>query len=106
MKLTELNPRWFKSDNGALHGFTFECPHCREVRLGVNTTVDGARLMHEHLALDFLLPENVKQFDVPPKEGHAWTMTGNDFSDITISPSINAEASGHWHGFIKNGEIS
>lgn len=35
----------------------------------------------------------------------AWQFEGNDFNILTVSPSIDASASGNWHGFIINGEI-
>jgi hypothetical protein len=42
---------------------------------------------------------------VPMREDYAWTFSGKDFATITITPSIDASASGHWHGCITNGEI-
>ena len=35
----------------------------------------------------------------------AWARTSDDFSTMSVTPSIDASASGHWHGFITNGEI-
>jgi Family of unknown function (DUF6527) len=40
---------------------------------------------------------------VPCKEAQAWVITG-DFSNMTVTPSLDASASGHWHGSITNGE--
>jgi len=34
-----------------------------------------------------------------------WSISNDDFSVMTIMPSIDASASGCWHGFIKNGEV-
>lgn len=34
-----------------------------------------------------------------------WKFDGNDFNTLTVTPSIDASASGNWHGFITNGEI-
>lgn len=39
---------------------------------------------------------------VPP--GVHWQREGT-FEDMTITPSIDASAARHWHGFITNGEI-
>lgn len=101
MKLIDLEPRWFTSEGGELHGFTFQCPHCRETRIGVNTTVDGAQHMHDHQELDLDAPE----LHVAPKIGCLWHMSGTSFEDMSVTPSVDASASGHWHGFITNGEI-
>jgi len=42
---------------------------------------------------------------VPMKSDACWTMSSNTFDAMTVTPSIDASASGHWHGFITNGEI-
>jgi Family of unknown function (DUF6527) len=34
-----------------------------------------------------------------------WKRNGETFADLTLAPSIDASKSGHWHGFITNGEI-
>lgn len=34
-----------------------------------------------------------------------WWFSNNDFETITTFPSIDASASGNWHGFITNGKI-
>ncbi len=39
------------------------------------------------------------------KEDCAWTAASNDFDVMTVAPSIDASASGHWHGNITNGQI-
>ena len=69
-------------------GISFECPHCRKIRLGVffANPVDGK------------LPSD-------DSGGKLWIRTGSTFDDLTLSPSVDASASGHWHGFIVNGEI-
>jgi hypothetical protein len=98
MKLTDLNPRWFVlQTDGQRVGLTFECPHCRETRLGIvfhrrgYEAIDDAyvRAHHRGADADFI-----------------WTLvSGEDFDTLTVTPSVNAEAAGHWHGFITNGEI-
>jgi hypothetical protein len=83
MKLVDLEPKWFTlgwSTFGANHvGLTFKCPHCLSIRLAVNFEDIGS--------------------------GKIWEKTGDDFTNISFYPSINAEQSGHWHGWIINGEI-
>ena len=79
MKLIELNPRWTVMSFGDTHsGISFDCPHCRSIRICVSFVGEGNNI---------------------------WKMTGNTFEDITLSPSIDTSSSGHWHGFIQNGEI-
>jgi hypothetical protein len=48
---------------------------------------------------------------VPPKPEMAWGWKWNgptwaDFiTTLTVMPSIDASDSGHWHGFITNGQV-
>ncbi len=114
MRLLDLNPRWFDVPGvgGAKDGVTFECPGAccagkpERQRIGVQfANPIGAepkplmpveeKLRHVH---------ELRTFDVPP--GHLWTRTGEDFETLTLTPSINAEAAGHWHGFVTNGNIT
>lgn len=100
MRLLDLEPRW-AADYDILIGdhvvhdedrkgmaLTFLCPHCKSTRLGVffRNPIDGK----------------------PPSDDfdadHLWQRTGETFDALTLSPSIDASKSGHWHGFIENGE--
>jgi hypothetical protein len=78
-------------------GLTFNCPHCCDTRLGVvfhhagRSSEEDPYILARHGAAD---------------SNHIWTMSGTDFNDISLSPSVDASASGHWHGFIVNGETS
>ncbi len=48
----------------------------------------------------------VKSAVVAGRKFIGWAMKdGPIFETMTITPSIDASASGHWHGFITNGEI-
>jgi Family of unknown function (DUF6527) len=97
MRLTDLEPRWYAL-NGRRIGLTFNCPHCLTQRLGVpfhqrgHETMEDGYILANHGATD---------------AQHIWTLGGqHDFNTITLSPSIDASASGHWHGFITNGEVT
>ena len=96
MKLMDLDPRWFVlEDNGPRVGLTFDCPHCRQVRLGVSFHHRGReaiedQYIHAH----------------SPSTGHIWAMDGSGFDDLTLSPSVDASQTDHWHGFITNGEVT
>ncbi|EKD22712.1 MAG: hypothetical protein ACD_84C00001G0004 [uncultured bacterium] len=35
-----------------------------------------------------------------------WNVTGNDFNDITTTPSVLIQSGCGWHGFITNGEVT
>lgn len=80
-------------------GISFDCPHCRTERLAVFFTnpLDGGE------------PAVEPQF--------LWRRSGDSFETLSLAPSIDAESgtvarhdgtiehSGHWHGYITNGEI-
>jgi hypothetical protein len=42
---------------------------------------------------------------VPCRDDMAWVISSQDFATMSVTPSLDASASGHWHGFITNGEI-
>lgn len=67
-------------------GVSFWCPCCRKVRIAVffANPIDGK----------------------PPSDDHKlWTRSGETYETLTLTPSIDASAHGHWHGFIRNGAI-
>lgn len=39
------------------------------------------------------------------KDTCSWAISGQDFQTMTVTPSIDASGSGHWHGFIRDGLI-
>lgn len=82
MRLTELDPHWVADSKGVRVGLSFDCPHCRTQRLAVP--------FHECFGW----------IQKP------WNMSGDSFDNLSLSPSIDASASGHWHGFITNGEVT
>lgn len=106
MRLTDLEPRW-------IHGnvFAFLCPHCQKVFLTCcNVPMD----QKEQFALyEKEFGEDWNLIVVPCRPGASWSISGSVptaidaafITDLTVSPSIDASASGHWHGFITNGEI-
>lgn len=96
MLLTELNPRWINY-NGSKLGITFDCPHCKAVRLGVAFHHLGNEQMDDSCILATSPNEKI------------WTETNpapDTFDNITLTPSIDCSAAGHWHGFITNGIVS
>ena len=118
MRLADLNPRWFSQGADRRgQGLTFDCPHCvaaraeHPTRLGVAfvPTLDGGAPigLNPKQLWPALWPESEsdgpKTTTVPP--GIHWQRAGDTFDTLTLSPSVDASASGHWHGFIVNGEI-
>lgn len=117
MKLTDLEPRWGQDVRMNHHGkgqsnfppdgfrnaITFLCPHCRRQRLGVSFQPPLG-------PLDWLTPGQ----PIAASE-RVWTReSGEAFDTLTLSPSIDTSAdpvgridfAGHWHVFIRTGEIS
>ncbi len=91
MRLVDLDPSWsalIPCRHGM--GITFLCPHCLTQYLGVwfANPLDG---------------ESPAPIDQKPV--HRWVRIGETFEDLTLTPSIDARTSGHWHGNIINGEI-
>lgn len=97
MKLTELDPHWYTVEgaNGAAVGISFDCPHCRTQRLGVAFHHKGHEMMEDSVI-----------HAASPLTKHIWDIAGDSFDNLTLSPSVDASAFGHWHGFIKKGEIT
>lgn len=93
--LIDLDPRWYAFEPGGPRvGLTFLCPHCQQERVGVVFHHRG----HEAIEDAYLKAHQ-------PTENHVWTIDGEDFHNLTITPSIDASKIGHWHGFVTNGEI-
>jgi hypothetical protein len=96
MRLTDLDPRWYAGRTGDRQGFTFACPCCAgATRLAVAVHLDGTNLDPD--------PECPQQFAAGE---YVWTVAGGSgFSDLSLTPSVDASGSGHWHGHITDGEI-
>lgn len=104
MKLIDLQPRWVAiRAAGPRLGITFLCPHCLQTHLGVAFHHTG----HEAMDDEIIRAQWPSGADGTGFGAHIWTLTGaDDFETLTLSPSVDASASGHWHGFIKGGLIS
>lgn len=99
MQLLDLDPRWFSLEiDGKKTGLTFECPHCRNQRLGV--------LFH-HRGSESVDDLYIRSHHGGDSSATIWNLDSDEsFSNLTLSPSVDASSSGHWHGFIRNGSIS
>lgn len=99
MKLIELEPRWIHENL-----FIFRCPHCQDIWLTCKTAAMTRRETWE--ILENGLGDNWNQIVVPPNPEAIWRVSGIFPDSVTVHPSIDASASGHWHGFITNGELN
>jgi hypothetical protein len=91
MLLSELEPSWWTATEGRTGmGLAFLCPHCKTQMLGVwfANPLDGG-------------PAATADSSPAPR----WKREGETFETLTLTPSIDASTSGHWHGHIRNGEI-
>lgn len=102
MKLTDLEPRWIHDSV-----FVFRCPHCRKTWLSCKFVTMSTGDQIDLFRSADLDPCGPRYAVVPMNPDFAWTLKdGNrDFATMTVTPSINAEASGHWHGHITAGAI-
>lgn len=97
MKLSDLAPRFFTEDGnaGGSVGLTFLCPHCQAMRLGIHFRDIG------HTLIGVYEPDTIHV----PQGTTIWDLTGTSFADLSVTPSVDASQSDHWHGFITQGEI-
>jgi hypothetical protein len=98
MKLIDLEPKWlapdlfiFKNPTGGKYWLS-----CKRIQM---TMSEQLKMFYEDH------PENVGKVIIHTKPEYAWKFEGNDFTTLTVTPSIDASASGNWHGFISNGNI-
>lgn len=106
MRLTELEPRWIHRNV-----FVFLCPHCRKVMLACKNVEmslkDQSKLFEKEFGKDW------NMMIVRADPDCSWAITGSTpadpraafIGDLTVTPSVDASKSGHWHGHITNGEI-
>jgi hypothetical protein len=100
VKLTDLDPRWLYKNKV----FAFRCPHCRTVWLTCKRVPMSSEQQWQ--IIDKAFGENFSHTVVGSKPQVAWKFSNLDFETMTVSPSLDASASGHWHGFIRQGQIA
>jgi hypothetical protein len=99
MRLDDCFPRWIHPDV-----FAFLCPHCGEAFLTCKrvpmSVWDQMAAAREHFG-------EQGDFDIVPcRKDMAWVFqNAESFETLTVTPSLDASASGHWHGFIQNGGV-
>lgn len=108
MRLVDLMPRWIHPNV-----FTFLCPHCRQIFLTCKNIVMPTWEQREIFwrevlgwdGRDSTEPHHKVEY-VGCKPEMAWNFeSGAAFKTMTVTPSLDASASGHWHGHLTAGEI-
>ena len=109
MRLADLNPRWSEAYGrpGDRIGITIDCPGacCAGKTLSEIEAGDKpSDQTKERLFIPFANPPGgAAPFQTT---GALWQRTGETFDDLTLTPSVDASAWGHWHGFICDGGIA
>lgn len=99
MRLTDLSPRWLN-----VNVFVFRCPHCPDS--GELLTCKNVPMnVHDQIELCLKTLGPYDKDIVPAKADTIWAFSSDDFATMSVTPSIDASNSGHWHGHITNGEI-
>jgi hypothetical protein len=103
LRLIDLDPAWIDY-KGERVAFVFRCPHCQAIWL--SCTLRQMSISDQCEAFIDALREDGDDC-VPCEQTCAWKMSGGpDLDSITITPSLDASKSGHWHGHITNGAIA
>lgn len=99
MKLTDLNPKWLA--DGKM--MVFDCPHCQKIKVSVIFAPMGMGMGTQCDILEEALGDDTPFIPCNPES--RWNMSNNDFETMSITPSLNAQPAGHWHGHITNGQV-
>lgn len=89
---------WVCDDAGRRVGVKLLCPHCQ--------AVEGAPT----IAVLFANPPDGGPAHPPDprmvgnNDGRRWTLSGASLDDMSLSPSVDCSACGHWHGFVSHGQ--
>lgn len=101
MRLLDLQPRWIYKNKV----FTFLCPHCRKTWLTCKRVVMGHTQQWEIFAKEFGVGTGDPAWAVGCEAECAWQFSTLDFATMSVTPSLDASKSGHWHGHITDGQI-
>jgi hypothetical protein len=98
IRLAELSPEWLPWQGRDKCGIRFRCP-CDEcggagamIVVWFENPVDGGPTVPE-------MP-----YETETGLSSRWNRFGETFETLSLSPSIDASISGHWHGFVTNGK--
>jgi hypothetical protein len=99
MKLTDLEPQFVR--------FLPElvCPHMHK-REAVATLAEAQGIRFRcptDRGFTICVPFRDRAAPADENGGIQWGVSGRDFADLTLTPSINTRP---WHGFVTNGEVT
>ena len=103
-RLVDLDPRWVTFNNWVgdsfWYGVNFLCPHCGEVFVGVQfkNPIDPSNYIGRGLV-------DWPRYMAAQEKQKFWERQGETFATLTLTPSIDCSAHGHWHGQILVGVL-
>ena len=112
IRLIDLTPRWLELD-GRKVGMIFRCPLChaqnRKQWLSCffepMPVLNGGEWPNQYALFEKVIDEGDNLNEVVPCNKTAkWSRSTDDFHSMSVTPSLDSSAAGHWHGFITNGE--
>lgn len=107
MRLADLNPRWSGSSGRSGAGVTFDCPGpCCAGKPSVISTPEGSEKDYEGSKERLYVPfRNPIDGGDPIMGEPRWNRIGETFDTLSLTPSVDASRFGHWHGFVREGNI-
>lgn len=101
MNLLDLSPRWLKNENDR-RWLLFKNPTGGDCWL---TCKNFPMSVHDQMEGVYKLAPDLKGQLIVCVRDYNWTIKG-ELANLTVHPSIDASASGNWHGFIVNGQVT
>lgn len=99
MKLIELEPMWLSPNV-----FIFRNPTGRGAWLLCKDIV--MKRSDQYSLVNTQMPEIANEDIIPCEVDVSWKFSNNNnFKTLTVTPSLNANKSGNWHGHITKGTI-
>jgi hypothetical protein len=114
MRLLDLAPRWIEYQ-GRKVGMLLLCPHCQaqgkkqwlSCFFEKFEVLNGGNEPNQYAFFEKTIDPGDDVDEVVPCDKTAkWTRTSDDFATMSVTPSLDASASGHWHGSITNGQAN
>lgn len=100
MKLTELEPRWWRTGGEGV--FNTKTGEPVPERRGCGISFDCPCGCEDRVSVPFTNPLDGGPNGYHP---HGWQRTGEDFESLTLSPSIRRMDGCEWHGWVRDGEV-
>ena len=121
VRLLDLSPIWLERD-GRRVALMFNCPHCWPAKREwitcffepagtlpkANDNIPGDREMFRRAfdARGIADADDLAWTVLSCEPNSAWKRTSDDLATLSITPSIDGSAAGHWHGCITNGLVA